>query len=191
MNWSPDFTVKSNARRAARKAGVDPSKVQAFVKAGKTLFRFPAAAAPRAAKPDKAATRMKKVQAATAARVKKGKEAKAKKPAKVSAPRPSHPASRAARPNAAKTPAQPKAAGERGAKFETVAALLRRPGGASMTEVVAITGWKPHSARARISVDVSKLLGKGEVIDRRRENGVSHYAIVKSKQLDLPIPEAA
>jgi hypothetical protein len=166
MNWSQDFTVKSNARRAAKKLNVDVAKVSAFVKAGKTLYRFPmpAKATVAADKPAKAA------------KPAKGKTTKAK-PVKA--------------PKAATKPASAKPAGDRGGKFTAVAAMLRRPGGASMTEVVAATGWKPHSARARISVDVSKLLAKGEEITRRREDGVSHYAIVKSKQQDLPLGEAA
>lgn len=167
MNWSQDFTVKSNARRAAKKAGIDPSKVVAVVKAGKTLYRF------SLDKPD--APKAKPPAKPKAA--KKAKAPKAAKPAK-------------AKKVAAKLTGRA-AKGDRGLKFIAVAALLRRSGGASITEVVAATGWKPHSARARISVDVSKLLERGEEIQRRRENGVSHYAIVKSKQLELPVGEAA
>lgn len=49
MNYSQHFTVKSNARRAARKAGVNPDLVE---KHG-SGFRFPvtSAAAPKADKP--------------------------------------------------------------------------------------------------------------------------------------------
>ena len=78
---------------------------------------------------------------------------------------------------------------DRGLKFVAVTALLRREGGASITEVCAATGWKPHSARARISVDVSQLLARGEEIQRRRQDGVSWYSIVKSNQLELPETE--
>lgn len=184
MNWSQNFTVKSNARRAAKKAKVDPSSVQAFVKAGETLYRFPLAAeAPKAAKA-KPAKIKPKAKTPKPAKAKTGKwksntdfmKSFDKKPAK-----------------GAKAPAKPKgsAAARGGGKFDQVAAMLRRAGGASMTEIVAITNWKPHSARARISVDVAKLLNKGETIERRRESGVSHYAIVASKQMDLPIPDAA
>jgi uncharacterized protein DUF3489 len=175
-NWSQNFTVKSNARRGARKVGVDPSKVQPFVKAGKTLYRFPMAAteAPKTAKPAKAKT---------------PKAAKAK-PAK-SRKKLTH-TQKANLKDLIDSVQPPKARqGSNGSKFETVAAMLRQPGGASMTAIVEATGWKSHTARARISVDVSKLLNKGEEITRRREGGVSHYSIVKSKQLDLPIGEAA
>jgi hypothetical protein len=59
MNWSQNYTVKSNARRAARKAGVEVTKIMRFVKAGKTLYHFPlpgAGKAAAAAKPARAAT---------------------------------------------------------------------------------------------------------------------------------------
>ena len=147
MNWSENYTVKSNARRAARKAGVEATKVMPFVRAGKMLYHFPLPSAVKAEPPPA-----------------KAKAAKAKRQRKTNRP-----------------------TGERG-KFDHVATMLRRPGGASITEIVTATGWKPHSARARLSVDVSKQLGKGEAIYRRREAGVSHYMIV---QLDLPIREAA
>jgi len=150
MNWSQNYTVKSNARRAAGKAGVLASKVMAFVKAGKTLYHFPLPSAVKAEPP-----------------AAKAKAAKTNRPRKTDRP-----------------------IGERG-RLDKVSTLLRRPGGACITEIVAVTGWKPHSARARLSVDIPKLLGKGELIYRRREGGLSHYAIVHSKQLDLPIEEAA
>jgi hypothetical protein len=167
--FSQDFTVKSNARRAARKAGVDPSKVFSSVKAGKKLFRF--------ALPDtNGLQRRAEARTGKVAKAKAAPNAKAAKPAKseidaAGLPRPSV--------------TKPKQSSERGQKFTAVAALLRKPGGASMDEVTKATGWKPHSARARISVDVSKMLAKGEEIVRRREEGQSWYAIVPSKQLDL------
>jgi hypothetical protein len=155
MNWSQDYTVKSNARRAARKAGVGVTKIMCFVKAGKKLYHFPLRGG-AAARPAKPVGPVAKV-------IPKGT---ATKPVGAAKRRP-------------------------GAKHSQVAAMLRRPYGASINEVVAITGWKRHTARARISVNVSKLLSRDEVIERRSEDGVSHYAIVKSKQLDLPIGKAA
>ncbi|MFN3656816.1 MAG: DUF3489 domain-containing protein [Pseudolabrys sp.] len=49
MNYSQHFTVKSNARRAARKAGLDPNTVERHAGG----FRFPIADAgsPKATKP--------------------------------------------------------------------------------------------------------------------------------------------
>ncbi len=185
--WSQPHTVKSNARRAAKKLGLDPTSVVSFVKAGKTLYRFPMPEAGKAKPPTKserAVTRMKKVQAATQARIEKGlAERAAAKKTKTKAPKAAKPA---APTDASSSPTR----GNGGEKFVAVAALLRKPGGASMNEVTKATGWKPHSARARISVDVSKLLAKGEEIVRRREEGQSWYSIVKSTQMDLPIEDA-
>jgi hypothetical protein len=177
-NYSPDFTVKSNARRAARKTGIDPSKVVAVVKAGKTLYRYPLADVGKFKSNTDYIKSFNKPKTKTPA--KSEKKTKIAKPAK---------AKKAAAKAKAPKDAAPKS--DRGLKFIAVAALLRRAGGASITEVVAATGWKPHSARARISVDVSKLLDRGEEIQRRRENGVSHYAILKSKQLELPVTNKA
>jgi hypothetical protein len=166
-NWSQDFTVKSNARRAARKAGIDPAKVVGFSKAGKAFYRFPTDPEPKAKSASK-----------TEAAKKPAKKTTAPNAAKAAAAKPA---------SAAPSPSTSRG----GLKFIAVAELLRRQQGASIDEVVAATGWKPHSARARISVDVSKLLNKGEEIVRRREDGVSHYSIVKSKQMELPVEEAA
>lgn len=46
ISWSDDFSVESNARRAAKKAGVEPSEVQAFTKDSMTFYRFPLAVSP-------------------------------------------------------------------------------------------------------------------------------------------------
>jgi hypothetical protein len=218
--WSQDYTVKSNARRAARADGVDPSKVTTVVKANRKLFRYPLPDA--VATETKGERQVRRTTSATKQLVKKAmaeRKAAKKAPAKPRTSPRSGWAKKSARrvteaayvaaglslPDAEpgySTPARATAAKavldnhtvrhvKGGDKFTTVAALLRRPGGASITEVTDATGWKPHSARARISVDVSKLLAKGETIERRREAGVSHYAIVPDKQMDLPIPDAA
>jgi hypothetical protein len=203
MNWSQDFTVKSNARRSARKAGVDVNKVAAFVKAGKTLYRFPMAAAPKAepkTKPDRAGA-LRKV----AGKPVDGFAAATGKPRRFKAPA----KTKTLKAATAKTPKAtdknrrktaddftfekraPRAGGESGGKFQTVYEMLRKAGGASITAVCEATGWKPHTARARISVDVSQLVLPGDEIQRTRIDGVSVYAIVPSKHLDLPIGEAA
>lgn len=184
-SWSRDYTVKSNARRDAKKAGINPALVAGFSKAGKTLYRFPTKPAPalKAAKPAKAAKKAAAPKAAKAAPAKPG-QFKDNTDYMRSFGKPSE----AAPPASAKTSDAPSRGG---LKFIAVAELLRRAQGASIDEVVAATGWKPHSARARISVDVSKLLVKGEEIVRRREDGKSHYSIVKSKQMELPVEGAA
>ncbi|MGQ7385883.1 DUF3489 domain-containing protein, partial [Streptococcus suis] len=94
---------------------------------------------------ERAVTRMKNVQAATQARIEKGlAERAAAKKTKTKAPKAAEPAA----PTNTSSPTR----GSGGEKFVAVASLLRKPGGASMDEVTKATGWKPHSARARISV---------------------------------------
>jgi Protein of unknown function (DUF3489) len=90
------------------------------------------------------------------------------------------PARKAAVPTKDAAPAKPpKDAGEN-AKFGSVAALLRRPGGASMTEILAATSWQWTTARGRISDGVSKLLQEGEAIWSRKVGRERHYTIMKS-----------
>jgi hypothetical protein len=148
-----DFTVKSNARRAAKKLGLDPASVGTIIKAGKKIYRLPLTAKP----------------------------AKAAKPKTIKATKPK--AAKAANPKRER-----KTNGETGTKFVAVAAMLRKPGGAAISAICKETGWLPHTARARISKDVSKLLDKGEKIERSRpdKGGESHYAIVPDKQLSMP-----
>lgn len=44
-------------------------------------------------------------------------------------------------------------------KIDTVIALLRRPDGASLDEIVAATGWQRHSVRGALAGAVKKKLG--------------------------------
>lgn len=46
-----------------------------------------------------------------------------------------------------------------GTKQETLIALLKRPEGASITEIMAATGWQAHSVRGFISGSLKKTLG--------------------------------
>lgn len=46
-----------------------------------------------------------------------------------------------------------------GTKQAQIIALLQRPEGASVNEIVAVTGWHPHSARGMISGGLKKKLG--------------------------------
>ena len=59
-------------------------------------------------------------------------------------------------------------------KIDAVFALLRREGGATLDEVIKLTGWLPHSARAALT----GLRKKGHAIERSKVDGISHYAIV-------------
>jgi predicted transcriptional regulator len=58
--------------------------------------------------------------------------------------------------------------------------MLRRPGGASMTEILAATSWQRTTARGRISDGVSKLLEKDEQIWSRKVDRERYYAIMKT-----------
>ena len=67
---------------------------------------------------------------------------------------------------AAALPPQPK-------KIDSVIALLRRPEGASLDEMIEVTGWLPHTTRAALT----GLKKKGHVIARASVDGVTRYTI--------------
>lgn len=71
-----------------------------------------------------------------------------------------------------KTQAAPK----RETKNDKVLALLTRENGATLEDLVAATGWLPHTARAAMT----GLKKKGHTIERIKVDGVSRYSIVKS-----------
>jgi hypothetical protein len=58
-------------------------------------------------------------------------------------------------------------------KKEQMLALLRREGGATLNEIVGLTGWLPHTTRAVFT----GLRKKGFALDRSRTGGVTRYAI--------------
>lgn len=58
-------------------------------------------------------------------------------------------------------------------KSELVLDLLRRQEGATLDELVATTGWLPHTARAALT----GLRKKGHAIERRTTDGISRYAV--------------
>jgi hypothetical protein len=72
-------------------------------------------------------------------------------------------------------------------KVGIVADLLRRPGGASMTEILDATAWQRTTARGRISDGVSKMLKKGEGgIWSRRAAGETYYVIISIPRPSVP-----
>jgi len=60
-----------------------------------------------------------------------------------------------------------------GSKNEQVLTMLRRPGGATMTEMVTATGWLPHITRAVLT----GLRKKGHPIVRGKRDEVTCYTI--------------
>jgi hypothetical protein len=61
-------------------------------------------------------------------------------------------------------------------KIGMVADLLRRKNGATLAELVAATGWLPHTTRAALT----GLRKKGHGIERGSRAGVTTYSIVAS-----------
>ncbi len=59
-------------------------------------------------------------------------------------------------------------------KTDTVLSLLSRAEGAALNELVAATGWLPHTTRAAMT----GLKKKGHQIERNKIDGISRYAIV-------------
>ena len=68
------------------------------------------------------------------------------------------------------------AAPMRETKNDKVIALLKRKNGATLEDLIAATGWLPHTARAAMT----GLKKKGHTIERSKVDGVSCYAIVAS-----------
>lgn len=71
---------------------------------------------------------------------------------------------------------KPQAAPKRETKNDKVIALLKHKNGATLEDLVAATGWLPHTARAAMT----GLKKKGHAIERNRVDGASRYSIVKS-----------
>jgi hypothetical protein len=64
----------------------------------------------------------------------------------------------------------------RSSKQAEVIALLRRPEGATVAELVAATGWQPHTVRGLFSGTLKKKLGL--TLASEREEGGRTYRIV-------------
>lgn len=75
---------------------------------------------------------------------------------------------------AANDPVQPPAAGKVLTKQECLAALLVRDEGATLNQMIAATGWLPHTTRAAMT----GLRKKGYVIDSDKVDGVRTYRAV-------------
>jgi len=80
----------------------------------------------------------------------------------------------AAPPQAPPTGSAP--AGKRRSKTEAVVALLQRPEGATMAELVEASGWLPHTTRAA----TTGLKMKGKVITKGKRGDVASYFIASA-----------
>jgi hypothetical protein len=58
-----------------------------------------------------------------------------------------------------------------GTKQEALIAMLRRPDGASIGEIVAATGWQPHTVRGAISGALKKKLDLAVASDKVEGRG--------------------
>ena len=61
-------------------------------------------------------------------------------------------------------------------KSDLVIGLLQRPGGATLDEVIAATGWLPHTTRAALT----GLKKKGHKVTSEKTDGVRRYRIESS-----------
>lgn len=137
MTWSKPFTVKSNARRAARAAGCNPNSVRACPGGYQYNEDSSVTRAADAASPVKHAGKPPRRKADKAAIARKRAD---KTPAPTKASKP---------PRREHTKSAGNAAG--GTKTAQVLAMITAPGGANIDDICKATGWLPHTARARIS----------------------------------------
>mgnify|MGYP000929591123 CR=1 FL=1 len=70
----------------------------------------------------------------------------------------------------APTDAKPQPVRRAGSKLDAIIKLMRRPKGASIKQMMAETGWQPHSVRGAISGAIKKKLGL-EVTSAKTEAG--------------------
>lgn len=57
-------------------------------------------------------------------------------------------------------------------KLDLIRSLLIQPGGTTLEELVAATGWQPHSVRAGLT----SLRKRGLTIDRAKGGGISRFS---------------
>ena len=67
--------------------------------------------------------------------------------------------------------------GRTGTKLAQIIALLQRPQGASIAEMVAAAGWLPHSVRGMISGALKKKLGLPITSEKVKDRGTVHRIV--------------
>lgn len=81
---------------------------------------------------------------------------------------------------AKKTKPAPEQSAESTSKQSQVIALLRSDAGASMPDLLALTGWQPHTVRGMLSGSLRKRMGLD--VQCQRVDGVHVYRIVEAAQ---------
>lgn len=147
------YTVKSNARRDAKKLGLDPDVVKE-VKGGWAID-YPDVPGAKAEKPAKAA----KVAKAK-------KEPKAAKPKREKAPKV------AKAPRAPKPAKEPRAKREGDPKKDRLIAMLAD--WTPLSDLMKAMDWQAHTVRGALSTAAK---ARGITIERRRVDGVTSYRV--------------
>lgn len=156
------YTVKSNARRDAKKLGLDPDLVKE-VKGGWAIDypnAVPYFVSPKPVKPEKAKP---------APKAPKPKREKASKPAKAAKP--------AAPPRAPKATKQPRTKREGDPKRDRLIAMLAD--WAALSDLTAAMGWQAHTVRGALSTAAK---ARGITIERQRVDGVTSYRVAAAIQ---------
>ncbi len=81
-----------------------------------------------------------------------------------------------AKPNATPPAPTADAAAPAASKTTLVITLLQRKGGATLGDLVAATGWLPHTTRAALT----GLRKKGHTISKTKPDGVTTYSIASA-----------
>ena len=108
--------------------------------------------------------------ASTAALPKRRSTRGKSKPAKQTSPA----RKRAKTPKKAKRVAAP--ISRKGSKTAKVLDLLKRPGGATLKDLIKATGWQPHSVRGFLSGTIGKKMGLS-VVSIKDEGGERTYSV--------------
>ncbi|HWA18311.1 MAG TPA: DUF3489 domain-containing protein [Devosia sp.] len=66
-------------------------------------------------------------------------------------------------------------------KQSAVLALLRRPQGASVEEIIALTDWQPHSVRGFFAGALKRRLGLDVISDKDAKTGERRYHVAALK----------
>ncbi len=104
---------------------------------------------------------------------------KSPRPARAKKTRPASPKpSKAGRRETNATPVPPARAGT---KQATLIDLMRRPGGATIADLVKATGWQPHSVRGAISGTLKKKLGLVVTSEKTEGRGLI-YRVAATEQ---------